>query len=218
MPSPVVPPLKEEPTPTSPHEETNQQLLVIHQKPVIGVISEPPSLRTAEDFAHMPTLQALHILRLQLKLGSILGEFTTAALLPTALQRVIPHDIRIDYVPGASIRDRMIMFQGYYNMDDCFQQLTRNTCFVGGDIRDTRNWVIDPMYSLKFWFLSHQLVEQNYGECLNREDVATLAEAYVRNDFNQQQMSNDDAMAARFDKYGNNTVPLQSVYLNGIRK
>lgn len=59
------------------------QVLAIQQKPVVDVLLEPPTLKTADDLAMMPTLQALHILRLQLKLGSILGELTPAALLPS---------------------------------------------------------------------------------------------------------------------------------------
>lgn len=178
----------------------NNQVLAINRKPVIGVLFEPPVLRTSEDIINMPTLQALHILRLQLKLGSILGNMTPAALLPSkfklslekkkkkklecllnksfiaALQRVIPHDIRIDYVPGASIRDRMIIFQDYYDMDECFQFLTQHTVFMGGDIRDTRNWVIDPRYSLKFWFLSHQLVDQSYDDCIDHSTSSIVHE------------------------------------------
>ncbi|GAN02156.1 hypothetical protein MAM1_0017c01597 [Mucor ambiguus] len=168
--------VKASPTSSTAHEEYNShplqsnQVLAVNCKPVLGVLFEPPALRTTEDIVNMPTLQALHILRLQLKLGSILGSMTPAALLPTALQRVVPHDIRIDYVPGAAIRDRMIIFQDYYNMDDCFQFLTQNTVFMGGDVRDTRNWVTDPEYSLKFWFLSHQLVDQS---CSGYIDLAT---------------------------------------------
>ncbi|KAF1801736.1 hypothetical protein FB192DRAFT_1282597 [Mucor lusitanicus] len=164
------------------HPPQSNQVLAVNRKPVIGVLFEPPVLRTSEDIVNMPTLQALHILRLQLKLGSILGSMTPAALLPTALQRVIPHDIRIDYVPGASIRDRMIIFQDYYNMDDCFQFLTQNTVFMGGDVRDTRNWVIDPEYSLKFWFLSHQLVDQSYNECLDITTSDILHEELCKDD------------------------------------
>lgn len=69
-------PPKDNQTPTS-------QALTVHQKNVIGVISEPPSLKTSEDFVNMPPLQALHVLRLQLKLGSILGSIIPAALLPS---------------------------------------------------------------------------------------------------------------------------------------
>ncbi|KAL9551809.1 hypothetical protein MBANPS3_004080 [Mucor bainieri] len=172
------------------------QVLAVNRKPVIGVLFEPPALRTSEDIINMPTLQALHILRLQLKLGSILGTMTPAALLPTALQRVIPHDIRIDYVPGASIRDRMIIFQDYYNMDDCFQFLTQNTVFMGGDVRDTRNWVIDPEYSLKFWFLSHQLVDQSYNECLALATSDIVHKELCKDDDSSCSEAEEDMMEA----------------------
>lgn len=66
----------------------SNQVLAVNRKPVIGVLFEPPVLRTSEDIIHMPTLQALHILRLQLKLGSILGSMTPAALLPSKLIHV----------------------------------------------------------------------------------------------------------------------------------
>lgn len=62
---------------------SNSQVLTVPKKPVLGVIYEPPSLKTSEDFVNMPALQALHILRLQLKLGSILGNMTAATLLPS---------------------------------------------------------------------------------------------------------------------------------------
>ncbi|KAK4513623.1 uncharacterized protein ATC70_005627 [Mucor velutinosus] len=188
------------PTNSTANEESNSissqsnQVLAVNRKPVVGVLLEPPVLRTSEDIINMPTLQALHILRLQLKLGSILGSMTPAALLPTALQRVIPHDIRIDYVPGASIRDRMIIFQDYYNMDDCFQFLTQNTVFMGGDVRDTRNWVIDPEYSLKFWFLSHQLVDQSYNECLDITTSGILHEELCKDDDSSSEAEDMEAI------------------------
>jgi hypothetical protein len=98
-----------------------------------------------------------------------------------ALQRVIPHDIRIDYIPGAAIRDRLIIFQDYFNMDDCFTFLTQNTIFVGGDVRDKRNWVVRPEYSMKFWFLSHQLVDNSYDDTLVKQDVEIINEEYMNN-------------------------------------
>ncbi|KAI8386876.1 hypothetical protein BD560DRAFT_443475 [Blakeslea trispora] len=134
--------------------------IILRQKPIHGIIVEPPTLCTSEDLATMPTLQALHILRLQMKLGSILGDMTLASLIPTAIQRVVPHDIRIDYVPGASMRDKMIIFQGYYDIDECFEYLTQHTVFLGGDVRSPRNWAAAPEYSTKFWFLSHMVVDQ----------------------------------------------------------
>ena len=81
--------LEDTPALSPPHEESssistnNSQAMTIPQKPIVGVIFDPPSLLTSEDFVNMPSLQALHILRLQLKLGSILGNMTPAALLPS---------------------------------------------------------------------------------------------------------------------------------------
>lgn len=95
---------------------------------------------------------------------------------------MIPHDIRIDFIPSASIRDRMIIFQDYFNIDDCFQFLTQKSVFIGGDVRDTRNWVVDPKYSLQFWFLSHLLVDQTYDDCFDREGVHNIAKEYMNDD------------------------------------
>ncbi|KAI8341699.1 hypothetical protein BC941DRAFT_332242, partial [Chlamydoabsidia padenii] len=124
-----------------------------------GTISEPPTLKRPEDLSHMPTTQAHHILRLQLQIGSVIGEKIQYALTPTALQRVVAHDVRIDYVPAGSIRDRMIVFQDYFDMDDCFQLLCSHSMFVGGDIRDCRNWVLEPCITEKYWFFSHHLYD-----------------------------------------------------------
>ncbi|KAG2196249.1 hypothetical protein INT46_005135 [Mucor plumbeus] len=194
----------------------NNQVLAINRKPVIGVLFEPPVLRTSEDIINMPTLQALHILRLQLKLGSILGNMTPAALLPTALQRVIPHDIRIDYVPGASIRDRMIIFQDYYNMDDCFQFLSQNTVFMGGDVRDTRNWVIDPEYSLKFWFLSHQLVDQSYDECIDAGTSSVVHEELFKRYDSSSDVEEMVEVTNNMDNQPTTNIPFINSTCNGV--
>lgn len=60
-----------------------QQALTVQLKPLVDVTFEPPSFQNADDLAKLPPLQALHILRLQLKLSSILGEMTKSALLPS---------------------------------------------------------------------------------------------------------------------------------------
>ena len=76
----------------------------------------------------------------------------------------------------------MIIFQDYYNIDECFQALIQNTVFMGGDVRDTRNWTIDAKYSLKFWFISHQLVDQTYDDCFDKEKVDKVTKEYMRTD------------------------------------
>ncbi|KAI9323167.1 hypothetical protein BX666DRAFT_1843110, partial [Dichotomocladium elegans] len=127
--------------------------------PAVGTITEKPALKTPCDLEHMPALQALHILRLQLKCSSILGDKSRSVFTPTALQRLISHDVRIDYIPLGSMRDRMILFQGLYDADDCFELLSTKTMFIGGEERDSRNWIIHPSFSEKYWFLSHHLVD-----------------------------------------------------------
>lgn len=71
------------------NNSSTQALLPVQQKPLVNVLLTPPTLKTADDLACMPTLQALHILRLQLKLGSILGELTQAALIPSKVVIVV---------------------------------------------------------------------------------------------------------------------------------
>ncbi|CEI97817.1 hypothetical protein RMCBS344292_11942 [Rhizopus microsporus] len=138
---------------------TEQNQLTIHKKPLKGVILQPPSLKTADDFVHMPPLQAVHITKLQLKIASIMGPNTQLALAPTTLQKLIPHDLRIDYIPGPSLRDRMILFQDYFDVDECFQYLTQSTVFTGGDVRVPRNWRTGSDYTSKFWFCAHEFID-----------------------------------------------------------
>jgi predicted GH43/DUF377 family glycosyl hydrolase len=63
------------------------------------------------------------------------------------------------------MRDRMIIFQDYFDMDECIQFLCGNSVFVGGDIRDSRNWVLDPSVSEKYWFFSHHLYDHHFDDC-----------------------------------------------------
>lgn len=66
-------------------------------------------------------------------------------------------------------------------MDDCFTFLTQNTIFIGGDVRDKRNWVVRPEYSMKFWFLSHHLVDNSYDDTIAMQDVDIINEEYMKN-------------------------------------
>lgn len=84
--NPQAQPTPQQPTIQQPYnipQATNSQAITVQRKPLVGVLYEPPLLKTSEDFVNMPSSQALHILRLQLKLGSILGNMTPAALLPS---------------------------------------------------------------------------------------------------------------------------------------
>lgn len=74
--SPPPPPSIFPPLPTQPSSKKGTQS-------VKGTIFEPPTLKRPEDLSHMPTTQAHHILRLQLKIGSVIGEKIQYALTPS---------------------------------------------------------------------------------------------------------------------------------------
>jgi hypothetical protein len=44
-----------------------------------------------------------------------------ASMRPTAVQRTIPHEHAIDGVPFPSIRDRMILLRGRYDLIEAYQ-------------------------------------------------------------------------------------------------
>jgi hypothetical protein len=46
-----------------------------------------------------------------------------ASMRPTAVQRTIPHEHAIDGVPFPSIRDRMILLRGRYDLIEAYQGL-----------------------------------------------------------------------------------------------
>ncbi|KAJ2964065.1 hypothetical protein NQZ79_g922 [Umbelopsis isabellina] len=72
---------------------------------------------------------------------------------PTELQMTIPHDQRIDIVPGAAMRDRMIIFRDYYDANELFTCLLESSFFLGGQIADPDCWYVPPTFLKKFWFL-----------------------------------------------------------------
>lgn len=65
----------------------------------------------------------------------------------------IPHDQRIDIVPGAAMRDRMIIFRDYYDANELFTCLLESSFFLGGQIADPDCWYVPPTFLKKFWFL-----------------------------------------------------------------
>ncbi|KAI8141040.1 hypothetical protein BJV82DRAFT_620586 [Fennellomyces sp. T-0311] len=72
---------------------------------------------------------------------------------PTELQRNVRHDIRIDAVPGAVMRDQMILFQDYYDANELFNFLIASAMFLGGAPGNQNNWFIPPSFLRKYWFL-----------------------------------------------------------------
>ncbi|KAI7854055.1 hypothetical protein BDC45DRAFT_569598 [Circinella umbellata] len=72
---------------------------------------------------------------------------------PTELQRTIPHDRRIDIIPWPPLRDHMILFQDFYDVDDMFDILVENAVFTGGEIGNPDCWLVPKRFLVKYWFL-----------------------------------------------------------------
>ncbi|KAG1640701.1 hypothetical protein G6F44_006566 [Rhizopus delemar] len=101
-------------------------------------------------------LAAIQSLRLQLRLQSASMHIpcTSAATQPTLLQLTIPHDPRIDLIPAAHMRDRMILFRDLFDLDDCFRCLLSGSVFHGGDPAVAGNWQLPVEFFEKYWFLT----------------------------------------------------------------
>ncbi|KAI7887383.1 hypothetical protein K492DRAFT_232854 [Lichtheimia hyalospora FSU 10163] len=77
----------------------------------------------------------------------------TALFPPTELQRTVAHDNRIDLIPGAALRDHMIIFQDFYDADDLFTTLVEQAVFTGSELGDPDCWTVPRSFVLKYWFL-----------------------------------------------------------------
>lgn len=69
------------------------------------------------------------------------------------LQRKIPHDPRIDVIPGPVMRDYMIIFQDYYDANEIFNFLLDQAMFMGGELGNPDCWFIPPAFISKWWFI-----------------------------------------------------------------
>ncbi|ORZ02576.1 hypothetical protein BCR43DRAFT_509739 [Syncephalastrum racemosum] len=72
---------------------------------------------------------------------------------PTELQRRIPHDIRIDVIPGEVMRDQLILFQDFYDANELFKFLMNSAMFLGGSPGNQDCWFVPPSFLRKYWFL-----------------------------------------------------------------
>ncbi|KAI8976796.1 hypothetical protein BDB01DRAFT_802604 [Pilobolus umbonatus] len=86
---------------------------------------------------------------------------------PTALQMAIPHDPRIDLIPTAHMRDRMILYRGQFDLDDCCRCLLSGSVFHGGDPAIAGNWELCPEFYEKYWFLTVNYDLQRYSNKWN---------------------------------------------------
>jgi hypothetical protein len=133
----------------------------------------------------MHPIQAVQLLRLQMKVGNILGAdkdilnpseclcflnvnvvcvLTVSYSSQTAdLQQAIVHDRRIDYIPGPGMRDRMILFRDHFDADECFNLLATKSIFLGGEVTNPSNWALPERFYEKYWFLCANQVSVGFS-------------------------------------------------------
>ncbi|CAO3595982.1 unnamed protein product [Absidia cylindrospora] len=97
----------------------------------------------------MNTMEALQYIRMVKNLDND----TRVLFRPTEIQRTIPHDTRIDHVPGPMMRDMMILYQDFYNANELFDLLMGSAMFLGGELENSDCWMVPPEFLHKFWFL-----------------------------------------------------------------
>ncbi|KAL0088142.1 basic-leucine zipper transcription factor [Phycomyces blakesleeanus] len=117
----------ESPTPNSPVEEPTRRIF-------------PP----------MTAIQALEFIENTIQPDELQ---TRSLFQPTELQRMIPHDSRIDVIPGASMRDLMIIYQDFYDADQMFKMVIDSALFLGGDLGNLDAWMVGPSFLERYWFL-----------------------------------------------------------------
>ncbi|CAO3622639.1 unnamed protein product [Cunninghamella blakesleeana] len=132
---------------------TNPNLLSITSS-ISSTTSSPSSTSTINEnnrqiFPPMSAIDAVNFIT-SMNNGK---SFNESVYTPTELQRHVPHDARIDYVPGPLMRDHMIMFQGYYDANALFSFLISQSVFLGGDLGNPDCWFVPPSFFQTYWFL-----------------------------------------------------------------
>lgn len=112
--------------------------------------------KTAEEAKGESTssLAAIQRLRMQLRVQSTLNQFgqlPSVRLQPTLLQLAVPHDPRIDLIPTAHMRDRMIIFRDIMDYDHCFNILLNGATYHGGDPTLAGNWELPADFFSEYW-------------------------------------------------------------------
>ncbi|CAO3659425.1 unnamed protein product [Umbelopsis ramanniana] len=124
--------------------------------------SPPPTCRHSPEDSNinqpppMSAIAAIQAIRLKLRLQLLTHNDNVFPphIQPTILQLSIPHDPRIDLIPTAHMRDRMIIFRDQFDMDDCFNMLITRAVFHGGDPGDASAWELPADFFEKYWFLT----------------------------------------------------------------
>ncbi|KAI8388224.1 uncharacterized protein BYT42DRAFT_559316 [Radiomyces spectabilis] len=149
-------------------------------------ISDPthpkPSSCDKKVFPPMPSLDAVQHLRAMKNLDAT----TRALFTPTELQRTIPHDTRIDVVPGPAMRDHMILFQDFYDANELFDFLIDSAIFLGGELGNPDCWFVPPSFLSKYWFLCPNHKPERMDNAV--EIMVELGQQMIKHMFQRKQM------------------------------
>ncbi|KAI8138343.1 hypothetical protein BJV82DRAFT_631197 [Fennellomyces sp. T-0311] len=131
----------------SDEEESGQKSPSFSARPIMLTREPIPSFNLA----------SFQTMRLRLQLQAVCDKMGdgTFKLEPTVLQLTVPHDLRIDLVPIAAMRDRMILFHDLYDPDDCFRCLLDGMVYDKGDPIESSSWKFPTEFYEKYWFLTH---------------------------------------------------------------
>lgn len=56
-------------------------------------------------------------------------------------------------MPGAALRDLMILYQDYYDANELFIYLAESAVFLGGEVGNPDAWFVPPSFYKRYWFL-----------------------------------------------------------------
>lgn len=128
---------------------SNNALIGHHNNPSTSTTTR---LKTSSDTALFPPSKSCLLLYYSFICLHVYSHAIFALCL-AELQRNVAHDNRIDLIPGAALRDHMILFQDFYDADDLFTTLVEQAMFTGSELGDPDCWTVPRSFILKYWFL-----------------------------------------------------------------
>jgi len=81
-----------------------------------------------------------------------------ASLRPTHVQRTVGHDYVIDGIPIPDLRDKLIRFQGKFDLADCVHLLMTTIIIHGDDVLSHSNWEVSEEWFSKFGRLANKAI------------------------------------------------------------
>lgn len=77
-----------------------------------------------------------------------------AAIVPTQLQKVIPHKSYLDMLPWASLRDKLLKSVSVINEDEFIADMRSGNLKIWGQVPwDPMSWEVSQEFAWRWWFL-----------------------------------------------------------------